>query len=153
MTRCRSLSLSAFLAATLLASPAIAREPTFESDVRPLFKAYCFDCHGEGEKLRGGLDLRLRRLTAKGGDSGPDLLAGKPDRSLLYQRVKDGERPPGKKKLSAGEVEIIGRWIKAGAKAERPEPEAVAAGMVISAEDRSFWAFQPVRRPALPAVK
>src|SRR5438067_2193216 len=88
--------------------------PTFEADVRPILKAYCFDCHGEGPKLRGGLDLRLRRLAVQGGDSGPAVVAGKPQDSLLYRRVRDGEMPPRKKKLSPDEVEHIGRWIAAG---------------------------------------
>src|SRR2546423_1676133 len=124
------------LAAALLAAPAAAGEkpvavvpPTFEAQVRPLFRIYCFDCHGEGEKLRGGLDLRLRRLVVKGGDSGPAVVAGKPDESLLLQRVRAGEMPPGKKKLSKAEIEQIGRWIAGGAKVEHAEPEMIAAGM------------------------
>ncbi len=96
--------------------PAAAALLTFESHVRPLFKVYCLDCHGEGEKLRGGLDLRLRRLTVQGGDSGPAVDSGKPADSLLLQRVRDGEMPPGtKKKLSPTEVEVIARWVAAGA--------------------------------------
>src|SRR5438270_6037112 len=150
------------LAAMLLAgAPAPAADrppagpaPTFEAHVRPLLRAYCFDCHGEGDKLRGGLDLRLRHLAVKGGDSGPAVAPGKPDESLLYQRVRDGEMPPGKrKKLSGPEVELIGRWIAAGAKVEHPEPQTVTAGMLIAPEDRAWWAFQPIRRPPVPAVR
>src|SRR5438067_7584057 len=128
---CRKLFL--LLALALLAcSSAQATDrppPSFETHVRPLFKVYCFDCHGEGEKLRGGLDLRLRRLTAKGGESGPALVVGQPEQSLLYQRVRDHEMPPGKQRLSPEEVALIGRWIKDGAKGERPEPETIGAGM------------------------
>ena len=62
--------------------PGLAALPaTFEKDIRPIFKAHCFECHGEGEKLKGGLDLRLRRLTLQGGDDGPVIVPGKPDRS------------------------------------------------------------------------
>src|SRR6266849_5512510 len=43
-----------------------AAPPTFEKDIRPILKAHCFDCHGEGEKLKGGLDLRLQRLMPRG---------------------------------------------------------------------------------------
>ena len=60
-----------------------AEGPIFERDVRPIFKAYCLDCHGGGEKLEGNLDLRLARFAAKGGDSGPAIVAGKPAESLL----------------------------------------------------------------------
>ncbi len=49
---------------------------TFEEHVRPLLKAHCFDCHGDQAKPKGGLDLRLARLTAQGGDSGPGFVAG-----------------------------------------------------------------------------
>ena len=44
------------------------KPPLFNADVRPIFKAYCFECHGEGEKLKANLDLRLRRLLLKGGN-------------------------------------------------------------------------------------
>jgi mono/diheme cytochrome c family protein len=143
----------------LLLAPAVARAkapppaaPTFEQHVRPLLKAYCLDCHGEGDKLRGGLDLRLRRLIVAGGDSGPGLVPGKRDDSPLFRRVKGGEMPPGKKKLSAAEVELIGRWVAAGAPAG-PEPAKLGKGLHISAADRAHWSFQPVRRPAVPAPR
>jgi hypothetical protein len=61
-----------------------AAPPTFEKDIRPILKARCFDCHGEGEKLNGGLDLRLRLLMLKGGDDGPVIVPGKLERSLLF---------------------------------------------------------------------
>ena len=140
-------------AAAASEKPAPDKTPTFESHVRPLFKVYCLDCHGEGAKLRGGLDLRLRRLTVQGGDSGPAVVPGKPNESLLYQRVRAGKMPPGKKKLSPAEVALIGRWVVAGARVERPEPARLGAGMHIAPEDRAFWAFQPIRRPAVPVVR
>src|SRR5205807_3291029 len=111
------LRCAAVLLAVVPPVRAADRPASFETHARPLFKAYCFDCHGEGEKLRGGLDLRLRRLTVKGGDTGAAVVAGDPEKSLLYQRVRDHEMPLGKKKLSPDEVALIGRWIKDGAKA------------------------------------
>ena len=125
---------------------------TFESQARPLLRAYCVECHGEGEKLKGGLDLRLRRTTLKGGESGPAIVPGHAETSLLIQRVRDGTMPPGKKKLSAAETEILARWISQGARVDKPEPEVTSAGMLITQEDRSWWAFQPVRRAPAPAV-
>ena len=68
---------------------------TFEKDVRPIFKAYCLDCHGAGEALKGRLDLRLKRFAERGGDSGPAVVAGRPEESLLIERLKNGEMPPG----------------------------------------------------------
>ncbi|MBI3464980.1 MAG: PSD1 domain-containing protein, partial [Planctomycetes bacterium] len=126
---------------------------TFEQHVRPILKAHCFQCHGEGDELEGGLDLRLRRLIAKGGESGPALAEGNRDQSLIYQRVRDQEMPPGDKKLSPAEVEVIGAWLAGGARTFRPEPEEVTEAALITEEDRRFWSFQPIRRPEVPQVK
>lgn len=145
-------------ALTLLASfaagpaPAAAPDdpPTFNAHIRPILKAYCVECHGETGASKGGLDLRLRRLILRGGESGPAVVAGRPDESLLFRRVRDGEMPPRKKKLPAADVEVIRRWVAAGATVEVAEPETLAAGFQITDDDRRFWAFQPVRRPAVP---
>ncbi len=70
-----SLFLAAFLASLAGSGSATAAEKiTFEQHVRPIFKTYCLDCHGAGEKLRGKLDLRLRRFAVKGGTSGPAVV-------------------------------------------------------------------------------
>jgi len=134
------------------ARPAAAAEsPTFNAHVRPLLKAYCFECHGEGEKPKGGLDLRLRRLAAAGGDNGPAFVEGKPDKSLLLERIASGDMPPGKKKLSAAEVAVLKAWIAGGAKVETAEPATLAKGFTIADDDRRWWAIQPVSRPKVPA--
>ncbi|MBW3541029.1 MAG: DUF1549 domain-containing protein [Planctomycetes bacterium] len=127
---------------------------TFERDVRPILKAHCFHCHGEEGDPEGGLDLRLRRLIAAGGDSGPALVPGEPSKSYLVERIAGGEMPPGDdagKKLSASHVDTIRRWIAAGAPTAGPEPESLD-GPLFTAEERNFWSFQPVTRPAIPAV-
>ncbi len=134
------------------ASAAAVTEPSFEKQVRPILKAHCFHCHGEGEQLEGKLDLRLRRLIAQGGDSGAAIVEGKPDESLLYQRITQGEMPPGDKKMSPAEAATIRAWIAAGAKTARAEPEQAAADG-FTAEEREFWCFLPVQRPNLPAVR
>jgi hypothetical protein len=136
-----------------LASEPVNAPPTFNAQIRPLLKTHCFECHGEGEKLKGDLDLRLRRLIAKGGESGPAIVAGKPGTSLLLQRVTSGEMPPGKQKLSTVEIDLLERWVAAGAKVEAPEPESLAKGFQITDEDRMWWAFQPIRRPAVPELR
>src|SRR5688572_31262615 len=99
--------------------------PTFEKDIRPLLKAHCFDCHGEGEKLKGGVDLRLRRLMVSGGDNGPVLVPGKPEKSLLFTMVHSGEMPRREKKLSAEQIALIKKWIATGANVARPEPAEI----------------------------
>jgi hypothetical protein len=135
----------------LVACGAEARpEPTFEAQVRPILKAHCWQCHGEEEQPEAGFDARLARFLVKGGESGPAVVAGNHAESLLYQRVAAGEMPPSGKKLSAADQQVIARWIDAGAKTARPEPEALAAGDLYTDEERSHWAFQPVRRPNVP---
>jgi mono/diheme cytochrome c family protein len=144
-------TLLVLLSPLAVAAPPAAA-PAFEGDVRPILKAHCFECHGEGKKLKGGLDLRLRRLIVEGGKSGPALVPGKPADSLIYQRCSSQEMPPGKKKLGREELDVLARWITSGA-AAGPEPERLGPGFYISAQERAFWSFQPIRRPAAPRVK
>ncbi|HKP38043.1 MAG TPA: DUF1549 domain-containing protein, partial [Pyrinomonadaceae bacterium] len=130
-----------------------ASAPTFEKDIRPILKAHCFECHGEGEKLKGGLDLRLRRLMLKGGDDGAVIVPGKPDKSLLFELVHRGEMPKREKKLTREQVAVIKEWIATGAKTARPEPAEIGKGSGITEEERAFWSFQPIRRPEVPMTK
>ncbi len=127
-------------------------EPTFESQIRPILKAFCTDCHGESPKLKGGLDVRLKHLIQTGGNNGSALIPGKPDDSPLFTRVRDQEMPPGKVKLKPQEVELIRRWILSGAKTEGPEPESLKPGLVITADDRAWWSFQPIARKSPPTA-
>lgn len=133
--------------------PAPAGEVYFETSVRPILKAHCWHCHGEEGELKGSLDTRLARLLLAGGDTGPSVVSGKHAESPLYERVAAGEMPPGKKKLSAAEMEVLARWIDGGAKTLRPEPEQLAEGDVFTEEERSHWSFQPVVRHEPPTVK
>lgn len=123
----------------------------FEEPVRAIFKAHCFQCHGEEGEPKGKLDLRLRRFIVRGGESGPAFVAGKAAESLLIERIKNGEMPPGDKKLSAAEIKLIETWINQGARTQRDEPESLTADF-LSQEEKQFWAFQPVSRPSLPTV-
>jgi len=136
---------------TVSALPAAAAEPlTFEQHIRPIFRAHCFDCHGATEDLQGGLDLRLVRFLVKGGESGPALIPEHADESPLLQRLRKGEMPPGEKKVTPAELATIEQWIAQGANTARPEPETLSPGLGITPEERSFWAFQPIRRPTVP---
>ncbi len=129
-----------------------ADAPTFERDVRQIFKTYCLDCHGGGEKLAGNLDLRLKRFAAKGGDSGPAIVAGNAAGSLLIERMKAGEMPPSEKKVPAEKISVVEQWIAAGAIVGRDEPEQLPPGIDITPEERAFWSFQPIRRPVPPQL-
>ena len=125
--------------------------PKFETHVRPILRVYCLDCHGGEEKLQGNLDLRQVRLMEKGGKAGPALVKAKAAESLLLERMKTGEMPPGEKKVPAEQLAIIERWIAEGAQTLRPEPEKIDPGIAITPEDRAWWAFQPLNKPPIPA--
>jgi hypothetical protein len=148
MLACRCLAIIVLVVFAPRLSSAAA-PLTFERDIRPIFKTHCFQCHGEEEELSGNLDVRLVRLLAKGGDSGPAFVAGDAAKSLLIERITKGEMPPEGKKISAGELAKLRSWIDDGAKTAKPEPEQLAK---ITDEERSFWSFQPLENPALPNV-
>ena len=93
-----------------------AAAPSFQDEIRPLLQAKCVRCHG-GKTTRGDLNLTTPAGAMKGGQSGPVIVPGKPDDSLLYDKVHSGKMPPGQKDpLSAAEVDAIRRWIAAGAR-------------------------------------
>jgi len=137
---------------TSLRADESASKPQFEKHIRPILKAHCWHCHGEEPELKGGIDTRLVRFLLKGGESGAGLVPGDHEASLLYQRVASGEMPPGKKKLSPEELQLLAQWIDNGATTERPEPETLAAGDTFTEEERQHWSFLPIVKPEVPAV-
>ncbi|MEE3373233.1 MAG: PSD1 and planctomycete cytochrome C domain-containing protein [Planctomycetota bacterium] len=144
-----SPSVVPFLLTVTLVGTASAADLTYDRDVRPILKAHCFHCHGEEGSPKGGLDLRLRRLLASGGDSGPAIQPGRPDDSLLLERVTSGEMPPGDKVLTTAETNVLASWIRQGAPAGAAEPDDLS-GLEFSATERAFWFFQPPTSPQLP---
>jgi mono/diheme cytochrome c family protein len=137
----------------LLSQPlsAHADEVLFEKHVRPILKTHCFQCHGADGEKEGGLDLRLRRFIVDGGESGAAVVAGKPRESLLLKRVRTGEMPPGDdKRLSGKDVQLLEQWIQSGARTAREEPTDPGDGPIFTEEERGYWAFQLIQRPAVP---
>src|SRR5258708_34892198 len=109
VARLPRLALPFPLAVALLTPPSLradsTRELTFEHDVRPILKAHCTHCHGEEEKPKGGVDLRLRRFMDKLTEDGDHILvAGKPEDSEMVRLVREGEMPKKGKKLTAQEL-------------------------------------------------
>jgi hypothetical protein len=133
-------------------------EPDFRREVLPILERACFECHGHhARRVRGGLRMDGRDALLAGGDSGPAVVPGDPDGSLLIQLVRHEielfEMPPDEEdRLSEEEIAVLVRWVEAGA--DWPGGEvAVADEREIDLEaGREWWAFQPVRRPELPAV-
>ncbi|SIO22841.1 Planctomycete cytochrome C [Singulisphaera sp. GP187] len=147
------LALALALPPRVSASEPESRRLTYEQDVRPILKAHCFQCHGEEEKPKGKLDLRLVRLMKQGGVSGEALVPGNHQESFLWQRIDDEEMPPLDKKLSAKDKELIAAWIDQGAVTARPEPAKLAPGVEPTDEEKAFWSFQPIRRTDPPRVQ
>src|SRR3984957_5276218 len=83
----------------------------FDKDVAPIFKSNCTSCHGESVKTKE-LNLESEDAALKGSESGPVIVAGKPEESILYKKVRDGSMPMGKAHLSDQQIETIFSWIK-----------------------------------------
>ncbi len=130
------------------------REVSFEKDVRPILKAHCTHCHGEEEKPKGGVDLRLRRFMDKELDGGRHVVEpGKPDKSEMILLVREGEMPRKGKPLTPEQIAVLEKWIAQGAKVTKPEPAALPPGMFITDTEREFWSFKPIVRPAVPEIQ
>ena len=148
------VSVLTLVSAFAQAPPSSAGADFFENKIRPIFAESCYACHTSAEM--GGLRLDSREGLLKGGSSGPVVVPGNPDKSLLIQAVRqtgDLKMPQGGK-LKPEEVQALAEWVKMGA----PWPDTKAAipsspGKVITAEQRAFWSFQPLKDPSIPAVK
>jgi mono/diheme cytochrome c family protein len=166
--RC-SLSGFVLFVATLFGcggAPVLAGSPDegaefFESRIRPLLVKNCYECHSaRAKELQGKLRLDTREGLRRGGESGPSIVAGDPQASLLVRaiRYEDHEMPP-TGKLPASAIADIEHWVKIGAPdpRDRSHGEAAPSGpkkrTIDFTEGRKHWAYQPVRRPAVPAVK
>jgi cytochrome c553 len=145
----------AWLVLVVAASPALADdspETFFELKVRPVLATECLSCHG-GKKTSGGLSVATREALIKGGDRGPAIVVGDPDRSLLIQAIRkshDEVRMPPEKRLSEQTVADVARWIAQGASwpSTRPGPGPDATAAV--APPAPHWAFEKVRAPMPP---
>lgn len=129
----------------------------FEKEVRPLLVEKCQGCHGP-QKTKGGLKLTSRTDLLKGGDNGPAILADKPGESLLLKVVHFQEEPrmPPQGKLSDRQIEVFDRWVRAGAPWPGSFPPATASkegAFAITARQKQFWSFQPVRAVSPPSVR
>jgi hypothetical protein len=130
----------------------------FEAKIRPVLATQCGKCHAStAEKLRGGLRLDSRKTLRLGGDSGPAIVPGNPDLSLLIRAIRyrdDDLRMPPKAKLPDAVIADFEAWIKLGAPDPRTGPTGVATRSSIDlAKAREFWSFRPPKKSAPPAVE
>jgi hypothetical protein len=126
----------------------------FEKDVLPLLTERCVRCHG-GEKRKADLDLRSKAGLLRGGESGPALVPGSSEKSLLWVQIAGDKMPPEGEKLTAAQKTLVRTWIEGGAREDGTT--AVVAGdgkdRQVTDADRDFWAFRPPTRPTVPEVK
>jgi mono/diheme cytochrome c family protein len=180
-----AIGLCAALAGGVSADEPAAAKPDeiaarqFVTDVLPVLKAKCFACHGDKpDKIEGKLNATSRARLLSGGESKePAIVPGRPERSLLYKAIRwDGlEMPPKENdRLSAAQIDVIGKWITAGApwpdEAEQKRLLAEAwaggkdgitvrtsGGLTTEWTNRRYkpeqlWAYQPLAKPAIPAT-
>ena len=134
------------LLAIILAGPRMvlgADAPLFEKGVEQIFRAKCLACHGANkQKRKAELDLRWVSAILKGGESGPAVVPGKLDESILWDMVSTGEMPPEEKnQLTQTELDIVKSWILKGAKTKQKK-EAETEHL----EARNFWSFQKLQQ-------
>jgi hypothetical protein len=143
-----SLALLLVLTTTAGQAKSADAETFFELKVRPILAGTCLRCHG-GEKVRGGLRLTSREALLKGGESGPTIVPGDPDKSLLIQAVRhshDTIHMPPKKRLPAAAVADLETWVRQGAYWPRS-----AGSDASDSASRKHWAFAPVSVVQLPS--
>src|SRR5437588_4448862 len=160
---CLGLEIFGILTCSLVFLPAVASasEPAplqaefFDKKIRPLLEVNCFPCHShKSGKSKGHLVVDSLGALLKGGDSGPALVDGQPEKSLLLKAVgyeDEDLRMPPKGKLANDQLAWLREWIKMGAPwPGSADDKSVRAAGKISATDRQWWAIQPLRIAAIP---
>jgi len=126
----------------------------FEKKIRPVLVEHCYECHAtSAKKVRGDLLLDSRDGVRKGGESGPALVPGDPDKSLLIKAVRYTDaatKMPKKGKLPAAVIADLEAWVKMGAPDPRVNATAKSAKSwdEIVAARSTWWSLQPVKKPA-----
>ncbi len=141
------------------AAAVAGKERFFESEIRPLLAAKCYECHGE-KRSKGKLRLDSLGAILEGGESGQAVVPGHPERSLLIHAVgytdADLQMPP-KMRLAPSQVDLLVRWVKDGAVwpgASGDDAVARTRGdLEIGDEDRAWWAFQEIPRQSPSTVR
>ncbi len=153
----RFLALAAAVCALAHAAdkPSAADIEFFETKVRPVLSKNCYGCHASDLKSpMGGLFLDSKNGMLTGGKSGPAIVPGKADASLMIRALRyQGPKMPPAGPLSEAAIADLVKWVDMGAPDPR-QPAAAAAPSTIDIEKgRKFWAFQQPVKAAPPKVK
>lgn len=140
---------------TQAASPDPKAIKFFETKIRPILSSYCYDCHGE-KKQKANLRLDNISYMLQGGDGGPavvpgDILASHLIKAVTYEDA-DLQMPPDAK-LEDAQIADLKKWIKLGAPWPESEVKQVKKPGEFTAEERAWWAFQPVKAITPPVIK
>ncbi|MCA9081304.1 MAG: DUF1553 domain-containing protein [Planctomycetaceae bacterium] len=126
----------------------------FEAKIRPVLIQHCYECHAADSKELGG-DLRvdLRAGLLQGGESGPAVVPGKPEESLLISSLeyRDFEMPPAGK-LDESIIRDFRRWVRMGAPDPRGGEMTLATQDVEPTDAKALWSLQPIEQPVVPEV-
>ena len=137
-----------------------AKVQFFDQKVLGILKENCFKCHGAEKRLKGHFRVTSRKGLLEGGDIGPAINLNEPEKSLLLEMIsyKDGdhEMPP-KDKLPQDQIDILTQWVKMGAPFNPKheiagEAEQVQPNTQVNDRTRAYWAYQSIKRPAVPKV-
>lgn len=129
----------------------------FENKIRPVLVKHCYACHAQGAKEVGGkLLLDNRDGLRAGGESGPAIVEGKPDESLLVHALRyDGLQMPPEKPLPEAVINDFQEWIRRGAPDPRQPNKVVVrqrdGSNIVS--DAALWSLQPRQNPPVPNVR
>jgi hypothetical protein len=137
------------------AGPVVADAVDFERDIAPVFIMHCLECHSE-RNTSGGLVLSHSAGIERGGEAGEAIVPGKPDESLLLERVQNGEMPPPKsgrpRPLSEKDQAALRKWIAAGAHWPKDRKLDLYERTTAVRAGQDWWSLQPVVRPEVPLV-
>lgn len=153
------LILAAWVAPVAAQTPQEAEGVAFfESKIRPVLIEHCYQCHSAqaqaNKKLKGGLLVDTRDGLRKGGDSGPALVPGKPDDSLLIKALRyEATKMPPKGKLPNDVVADITRWVQMGAPDPREGTPLVSKRAIDIEAAKMSWAFRAISSVPPPPVK
>jgi hypothetical protein len=135
--------------------PTDERDTFFETRIRPVLASRCVQCHG-GAKLNNGLRVDRRDALIRGGDSGPAIVPGRPDQSLLIRAIRqvdDLKMPPAPaQRLSDTIVADFEHWIRDGAIWPKEDAASTwkAADGTQAVASRRHWAFRSVVKSTPP---
>ncbi|MEI6712190.1 MAG: PSD1 and planctomycete cytochrome C domain-containing protein [Verrucomicrobiota bacterium] len=155
--KARTFLFASLAATSVFAADDTTRETTkfFESEVRPILANRCYECHGD-KKQKGGLRMDSIAFLKTGGDTGPALVEGNPDKSPMIEAVRyknDEFQMPPKEKLPANEIAVLEKWIQMGAPwPESGEKPAVVMEGGFTEEQRKYWCFQPLAKVTPPST-